>query len=92
VTRAGVRSEQRTESGGLSGGPLRPRSEALLKLTVQRLASEIPVVSCGGILTPDDAKRRLDLGAALVQVYTGLVYRGPGFVKQILKSLPARTS
>jgi dihydroorotate dehydrogenase len=92
LARDGVRSEQRVESGGLSGVPLRQRSEALLKLAVQRVASEIPVVSCGGILTPGDARRRLDLGAALVQVYTGLVYRGPGFVKQILKALPARTS
>jgi dihydroorotate dehydrogenase len=39
----------------------------------------------GGIMNPEDAKRRLDMGAALVQVYTGLIYRGPGLVKQILK-------
>jgi len=89
LARDGVRSQQRLESGGLSGGPLRQQSESLLKLAVLRVAGEIPVISSGGVLTPDDARRRLDLGAALVQVYTGLVYRGPGFVKQILKSLPA---
>ena len=38
-------------------------------------------------MTPDDAKRRLDMGATLVQIYTGLVYQGPGFVKEIVKSL-----
>ncbi len=89
VARDGLHSEFGKESGGLSGAPLRERSEALLKIAVQRLAGELPVVSAGGILTPDDARRRLDLGATLVQVYTGLLYRGPGFVKQILKALPA---
>ncbi len=89
LAREGLRSEGRDETGGLSGGPLRERSERLLGRAVQRLAGELPVVSSGGILTPADARRRLDLGADLVQVYTGLVYRGPGFVKQILKSLPA---
>lgn len=92
LARDGVRSEQRLESGGLSGAPLRQQSESLLKLAVQHVGGEIPVISSGGVLTPDDARRRLDLGAALVQVYTGLVYRGPGLVKQMLKSLPAYTS
>lgn len=87
--RDGLRSNRRAEDGGLSGSPLRERSEALLKHAVTRLAREIPVVSSGGILTVDDARRRLDLGAELVQIYTGLVYRGPGFVRQILKALPA---
>jgi len=48
---------------------------------------DIPVVSAGGIMNPDDAKRRLGMGAALVQVYTGLIYRGPALVQEILKSL-----
>jgi dihydroorotate dehydrogenase len=39
----------------------------------------------GGIMTPEDAKRRLDLGATLMQVYTGLIYQGPGLVKKILE-------
>jgi dihydroorotate dehydrogenase len=43
----------------------------------------IPVVSVGGIMSPEDAKRRLDLGATLIQVYTGLIYRGPGLVREI---------
>ncbi len=90
--REGLRSDRGAEDGGLSGSPLRERSEALLKQAVTHLAREIPVVSSGGILTVDDARRRLDLGAELVQVYTGLVYRGPGFVKQILKALPAKSA
>ncbi len=85
--RAGLRSKQREETGGLSGEPLRVRSEAVLRSVVKKLAGRLPVVSVGGIMTPEDAKARLDAGAALVQVYTGLVYAGPGLVKQILQKL-----
>ncbi len=67
LTHAGLRSSQRGESGGLSGKPLAARSEAVLHQTVQRVEGKIPIVSTGGIMTPDDAKRRLDMGAALVQ-------------------------
>ncbi len=88
LLRENLKSAGSREPGGLSGSPLRRRSEALLKLVVQRVADEIPVVSAGGIMGPDDAKRRLDMGAALVQVYTGLAYRGPGLVKKIVNSLP----
>ena len=82
--REGLRSNLKGESGGLSGSPLKVKSEAVLRQTVRRVNGEIPIVSVGGIMSPDDAKRRLDCGAALVQVYTGLIYRGPGLVKEIL--------
>ncbi len=85
--RAGLRSDQREETGGLSGEPLRVRSEAVLKKVVKRLEGRLPVVSVGGIMNPADAKTRLEAGAALVQVYTGLVYAGPGLVKHILGKL-----
>jgi dihydroorotate dehydrogenase len=84
LARDGLASSQRDETGGLSGTPLRSRSEAVLSHLVKRVAGKIPIVSVGGIMNPDDAKRRLDLGAALIQVYTGLVYQGPGLVKKIL--------
>lgn len=87
LSRDGLRSPQRLEQGGLSGAPLRSRSEAALKQVVARVAGAIPVVSSGGIMGPEDARRRLDLGAALVQIYTGLVYRGPGLVRQIIRSI-----
>jgi dihydroorotate dehydrogenase len=87
LARGGLKSAHRAEQGGLSGSPLRERSEAILRSAIQHLAGAIAVVSAGGIMTVDDVKRRLDLGAALVQVYTGLVYRGPGLVKQTVKSL-----
>jgi len=85
--RAGLRSKQQAETGGLSGEPLRARSEAVLRLVVKKLDGRLPVVSVGGIMRPEDARRRLDLGAALVQVYTGLIYAGPGLVKQIIRGL-----
>ena len=87
LAREGLRSTLRGETGGLSGSPLKGRSEAVLHQTIKRVNGEIPIVSAGGIMTPQDAKRRLDMGAALVQVYTGLIYRGPGLVKEILRHI-----
>lgn len=83
--REGLRSSYREESGGLSGRPLRTRSEALLQKAACQLGGRLPIVSVGGIMTPQDALRRLELGATLVQVYTGLVYAGPGLVRQIVE-------
>jgi len=85
--REGLKSSYQGESGGLSGSPLKVRSEAVLHQTLKLINGKIPVVSVGGIMNPDDAKRRLEMGAALVQVYSGLIYRGPGLVKEIVKSL-----
>lgn len=87
LARERLKSVHRTESGGLSGSPLRSTSEAALSRILKRVNGKIPIISAGGIMTPDDAKRRLDMGATLVQIYTGLVYQGPGFVKEIVKSL-----
>jgi dihydroorotate dehydrogenase len=78
---------QMGESGGLSGRPLRVKSEAVLYQTVKRVNGEIPIVSVGGIMNPEDAKKRLDMGATLIQIYTGLIYGGPSLVKEILRSL-----
>jgi dihydroorotate dehydrogenase len=82
--RQGLRSTHRDESGGLSGSPLRLKSESVLCQVVKRVNGRVPIVSVGGIMNPEDAKRRLELGAALIQIYTGLIYQGPGLVKQIL--------
>jgi len=87
LARAGLRSQHQSETGGLSGSPLAGRSEAVLRQIVKRVDGKIPVVSAGGIMNPNDAKKRLALGASLVQVYTGLVYRGPGLVREIVRAL-----
>ncbi len=82
-----LKSQHQAEEGGLSGSPLRLASETTLQHLVKEIGGKIPVISSGGIMSPEDAKRRLDLGAALVQIYTGLVYEGPGFVKKIVNAL-----
>jgi dihydroorotate dehydrogenase len=87
LAREGLKSGHRGETGGLSGSPLRLRSEEVLCQTVRYIDGQIPIVSVGGIVTPEDARRRLDLGATLIQLYTGLIYQGPGLVKRILAEL-----
>ena len=87
LARDQLRSQYREETGGLSGEPLRSRSEAVLRSVVKKMNGRLPVVSVGGIMHPTDVLSRLDAGAALVQIYTGLVYAGPGLVKQIVSNL-----
>ena len=87
LSRDGLRSALKGESGGLSGSPLAVKSEAVLRQTVNRVNGAVPIVSAGGIMNSEDAKRRLEMGAALVQIYTGLIYHGPGLVKEIVKAL-----
>ncbi len=85
--REGLRSKYRREEGGLSGSPLKVRSEAVLRQIVKRVDGKVPIISVGGIMSPDDAKKRLALGASLVQAYTGLIYRGPKLVQEIVKAI-----
>lgn len=87
LRRDGLRSPLAAESGGLSGQPLSALSDALLKKVVARVNGQIPVIGVGGIIRPEDARRKLDLGATLVQVYSGLVYAGPGLVRELVKKL-----
>jgi dihydroorotate dehydrogenase len=87
LSREGLRSTQQSETGGLSGKPLTGMSDLVLSKIVKKVGGRIPVVGVGGIMNPDDAKRKLDLGAALVQVYTGMIYAGPGLVKEIVQKI-----
>lgn len=73
------------QQGGLSGQPLKKRALEVLRFITARTA--LPVIGVGGIAGADDAKERFDAGAALVQIYTGLIYEGPGMVRSILQSL-----
>jgi dihydroorotate dehydrogenase len=87
IARPELESKHRSETGGLSGSPLRAQSEAMLEKIVKRMDGRVPIVSVGGIMNPEDAKRRLAMGAALAQIYTGLIYRGPGLVREIINAL-----
>jgi dihydroorotate dehydrogenase len=87
LARDGLRSKHQSETGGLSGSPLAVKSEAILSRVVKLVNGRVPIISAGGIMSPDDAKTRLALGASLVQIYTGLVYRGPGLVREIVENL-----
>ncbi|MBI5780242.1 MAG: quinone-dependent dihydroorotate dehydrogenase [Rhodocyclales bacterium] len=74
------------ETGGLSGEPLRERATAVLAALAQRLQGRVPLIAAGGILSGDDARAKLRAGASLVQLYTGLIYRGPELVEECLRA------
>ena len=71
------------EAGGLSGLALKEKSRAVLSDFHRELGDDIPIVSVGGIDSAEEAELRLELGASLVQLYTGLIYRGPGLVRDV---------
>lgn len=75
------------EPGGLSGAPVRARSTEVVCGLSRRLDGKIPIIGVGGIFTAADAREKLDAGASLVQVYTGLIYKGPRLVREILEGL-----
>jgi dihydroorotate dehydrogenase len=76
-----------TETGGLSGAPLRERATAIVRGLHERLGDAIPIIAAGGILTAADAAEKIAAGAKLVQLYTGLIYRGPALVHQCVEGL-----
>jgi dihydroorotate dehydrogenase len=75
------------EGGGLSGRPLRARSTEVIRHLYQQSRGKLPIIGTGGIFDADDAWEKITAGASLVQIYTGLVYRGPSIVKSIVKGL-----
>jgi len=75
------------EAGGLSGRPLAQRSAEVVRLVVEQAGDRLPVIGVGGVRGPDDARRLVDAGASLVQVYTGLVYEGPAMVRRVARAL-----
>ena len=75
------------EAGGLSGAPVRESSTRVISLLNEHLSGSMPIIGVGGIFTPADAKEKLDAGATLLQMYTGLIYQGPRAVADILKGI-----
>jgi len=74
-------------AGGLSGAPVRERATTVIRYLREKLGKETVIIGVGGIDSPASAQEKLDAGADLVQVYTGLVYKGPGLVRGILRGL-----
>jgi len=87
VSRAGVESHAHAfETGGLAGAPLRERATRVLGILSRELQGEIPLIGVGGILSGADAAEKLDAGASLVQIYSGLIYRGPQLVSECVSA------
>lgn len=78
---------ERIGNGGLSGKPITNRSNEVIRYLRSKLGAGYPIIGVGGIMTPQDAVEKIKAGADLVQVYTGFIYEGPGFVKRINRLL-----
>ena len=74
------------EAGGLSGRPVRDLSNQVLERLVQALGGKIPVIAVGGISSASDAREKIELGASLVQIYTGFIYSGPDLVQKCARA------
>lgn len=91
ISREGLRSDadevEQCGAGGLSGQPLKQRSTEVIRYLCEKSGGAFPVIGAGGIHSAADALEKLEAGAALVQVYTGYVYEGPGLVREINKKI-----
>ena len=75
------------EVGGLSGAPVKDKSTLVVRGLATELQGKVAIIAAGGILSEADAHEKLKAGASLVQIYTGLIYRGPQLIEDIVKSL-----
>ncbi|GAB4214615.1 MAG: quinone-dependent dihydroorotate dehydrogenase [Roseiflexaceae bacterium] len=87
VGRAGLRGAARGEAGGLSGQPLTARARAVIAHLADATAGRLPVIGVGGVASAADAYDHIRAGATLVQLYTGMIYQGPGVVRSIKRGL-----
>jgi dihydroorotate dehydrogenase len=79
-----------SETGGLSGKPLRERSTEIIRHIFKRTNGKLPIIGVGGIFNADDAWEKITAGASLLQIYTGIVFEGPGIAKKIATGLSQR--
>ena len=78
------------EAGGLSGAPLKPFAQKALEAAAEAAAGRLPLIAVGGIASGEDAFARIRAGASAVQVYSALIYDGPGLIGRIKRDLAAR--
>ena len=89
ISRTGVEHlEHGQEAGGLSGSPVLMRSNQTIHHLFQVLHNQIPIIGVGGILSGENVKQKLDAGASLVQIYTGLIYKGPKLIADCVRAFP----
>ena len=87
TSRPPLRSRHRDQAGGLSGAPLKPLALERLRDFRKATGGQLPLIAAGGIASGMDAYERIRAGASLVQLYSALVYRGPGLAKAVNKEL-----
>ena len=77
-----MKSDNCTETGGLSGAPLRERSTEVVRLIADHVQGALPIIASGGVMTPQDAVEKMEAGAKLLQLYTGFIYSGPALIAE----------
>lgn len=82
-----LNSKNINEKGGLSGAPLYDRSNEVISFISKKTNGKLPIIGVGGISTPEQALKKIEAGAHLIQLYTGIIYEGPGIVRKINKKL-----
>ncbi len=87
LARGGLLSSNYGEAGGLSGAPVAQISNDIIAYVSQRVHGQLAIVGVGGVFTAEDVKKKLAAGATLVQLYTGLVYEGPGLAGRLLRAM-----
>jgi dihydroorotate dehydrogenase len=87
IHRDALKDKNRHERGGLSGVPLASRSTEIVRHIAKVTTNQLPIIGVGGIASANDVKEKLDAGASLVQLYTALIYEGPGLAGRILREL-----
>jgi dihydroorotate dehydrogenase len=86
LAREGLRAPT-AEEGGLSGRPLAVRTLRVVRRLRALAGDRLPIIGCGGLATPADARALLDAGATLLQLYTSFIYEGPGIARRLARAL-----
>ena len=87
ISREGLQSKNKYETGGLSGIPLSNRATEVIRFLSEKSNKAFPIIGVGGIHKPEDALEKLAAGASLVQLYTGFIYEGPKLISDINKAI-----
>ena len=87
ISRDGLISKYKNETGGLSGLHLKNKSNKIISYLRKKLGKNFPIIGVGGIMSAEDAIQKFESGADLIQLYTGFIYEGPGLIKKINKLL-----